>query len=93
MNIKRAMAAIGLGITVLAAGVASVEAGGWAAPKAVVEPSAFKGVHGLAVLDDRRLLAGTVVGNAIWEVDRATCAAKVYLGCPEGQADDFAIGP
>ena len=93
MNIKRAMAAIGLGITVLAAGVASVEAEGWAAPKAVVEPSAFKGVHGLAVLDDRRLLAGTVVGNAIWEVDRATGAAKVYIGGPEGQADDIAIGP
>ena len=87
------MAAFGLGITVLAAGVAGAEAGGWSAPKAVVEPSAFKGIHGLAVLDDRRLLAGTVVGNAIWEVDRATGAAKVYIGGPEGQADDIAIGP
>ena len=93
MSILRAMAAFGLGVTVLAASVAGVEAEGWAAPKAVVEPSAFKGVHGLAVLDDRRLLAGTVVGNAIWEVDRATGAAKVYIGGPEGQADDIAIGP
>lgn len=93
MSILRAMAAFGLGVTVLAASVAGAEAGGWAAPKPVVEPSAFKGIHGLAVLDDRRLLAGTVVGNAIWEVDRATGAAKVYIGGPEGQADDIAIGP
>jgi sugar lactone lactonase YvrE len=93
MSILRAMAAFGLGVTVLAASVADAEAGGWAAPKPVVEPSAFKGIHGLAVLDDRRLLAGTVVGNAIWEVDRATGAAKVYIGGPEGQADDIAIGP
>jgi len=50
-------------------------------------------VHGLAVLDDRRVLAGTVVGNDMWEVDRATGAAKVYIPAPEGQADDIAIGP
>jgi sugar lactone lactonase YvrE len=53
----------------------------------------LKGVHGLAVLDDRRVLAGTVVGNAIWEIDRASGAAKIYIPGPEGQADDIAIGP
>lgn len=80
-------------LAAMACGVKAAEAGGWAAPRAVVQPSAFKGIHGLAVLDDRRLLAGTVVGNAIWEVDRTTGAAKVYIGGPEGQADDIAIGP
>lgn len=93
MNIARGLAAFGLGAAILATGAHGSEAGGWAAPRAVVAPSALKGVHGLAVLDDRRLLAGTVVGNAIWEVDRQTGAAKVYIGGPEGQADDIAIGP
>lgn len=80
-------------LAVMVLGSDAAEAGGWAAPRAVVQPSAFKGIHGLAVLDERRLLAGTVVGNAIWEVDRATGAAKVYIDGPEGQADDIAIGP
>ncbi|MFM8941200.1 MAG: hypothetical protein ACKOEY_14655, partial [Phenylobacterium sp.] len=80
-------------LAIMVLGSDGAEANGWAAPRAVVQPSAFKGIHGLAVLDERRLLAGTVVGNAIWEVDRATGAAKVYIDGPEGQADDIAIGP
>jgi streptogramin lyase len=66
---------------------------GWNAPEVVVAPSSFTGVHGLAVDKGGRLLAGSVVGNAIWEVDRSTGAAKVLVGGPEGQADDIAIGP
>jgi streptogramin lyase len=66
---------------------------GWAAPEAVVAPSSFTGVHGLAIDKQGRLLAGSVVGNAIWEVDRTTGAAKILVGGPEGQADDIAIGP
>ncbi len=66
---------------------------GWNAPEVVVAPSSFTGVHGLAVDKGGRLLAGSVVGNAIWEVDRNTGAAKVLVGGPEGQADDIAIGP
>jgi hypothetical protein len=66
---------------------------GWAAPEAVVVPSFFTGVHGLAVDKGGRLLAGSVVGNAIWEVDRSSGAAKILVGGPEGQADDIAIGP
>ena len=65
----------------------------WSAPEAVVPPSSFTGVHGLAVDKRGRLLAGSVVGNAIWEVDRNTGAAKVLVDGPEGQADDIAIGP
>jgi sugar lactone lactonase YvrE len=66
---------------------------GWNAPEVVVPPSSFTGVHGLAVDKRGRLLAGSVVGNAIWEVDRNTGAAKVLVDGPEGQADDIAIGP
>ena len=66
---------------------------GWNAPEVVVAPSSFTGVHGLAVDKGGRLLAGSVVGNAIWEVDRSTGAAKVLVDGPEGQADDIAIGP
>lgn len=66
---------------------------GWGAPEALVAPSSFTGVHGLAVDLQGRLLAGSVVGNAIWQVDRDTGAAKVLIGGPEGQADDIAIGP
>ncbi|MFN0186012.1 MAG: hypothetical protein ACKVQR_19535 [Aquabacterium sp.] len=65
----------------------------WGAPQALVAPSSFTGVHGLAVDRQGRLLAGSVVGNAIWQVDRATGAARVLVGGPEGQADDIAIGP
>lgn len=66
---------------------------GWAAPEVVVPPSAFHGVHGLAIDAQGRLLAGTVVGNDMWEVDRKTGAARVFIANPEGEADDIAIGP
>jgi DNA-binding beta-propeller fold protein YncE len=66
---------------------------GWNAPEVVVAPSSFAGVHGLAIDKRGRLLAGSVVGNSIWEVDRNTGAAKILVGGPEGQADDIAIGP
>ncbi len=65
----------------------------WAAPEALVAPSSFTGVHGLAVDKQGRLLAGSVVGNAMWQVDRQTGAASILIGGPEGQADDIAIGP
>lgn len=66
---------------------------GWAPPEVLVAPSSFNGVHGLAVDGKGRLLAGSVVGNSLWEVDRQTGAAKVLIPAPEGQADDIAVGP
>lgn len=65
----------------------------WAAPEVLVAPSSFAGVHGLAVDQKGRLLAGSVVGSSLWEVDRTTGAAKVLVPGPEGQADDIAVGP
>lgn len=66
---------------------------GWGTPEVLVAPSSFTGVHGLAVDAKGRLLAGSVVGNAMWEVDRASGAAKVMIAGPEGQSDDIAVGP
>jgi streptogramin lyase len=65
----------------------------WGEPEALVAPSSFTGVHGLAVDAKGRLLAGSVVGYSMWEVDRKTGAAKVLIPAPEGQADDIAVGP
>jgi streptogramin lyase len=65
----------------------------WSAPEVLVAPSSFNGVHGLAVDAKGRLLAGSVLGSSLWEVDRKTGAAKVLVGGPEGQADDIAVGP
>ncbi|HET7835970.1 MAG TPA: hypothetical protein VFL43_09145 [Variovorax sp.] len=65
----------------------------WAPPEAIVAPSSFAGVHGLAIDGKGRLLAGSVVGNTLWEVDRQSGAARVLVKGPEGQADDIAVGP
>lgn len=65
----------------------------WSPPEVLVPPSNFGGVHGLAVDRQGRLLAGSVVGYAMWEVNRGTGAARVLIGPPQGQADDIAVGP
>lgn len=65
----------------------------WAEPEVFVAPSSFAGVHGLAIDAKGRLLAGSVMGSSIWEVDRNTGAAHVFIAQMEGQADDIAIGP
>ena len=65
----------------------------WSEPEVLVAPSSFAGVHGLAIDPKGRLLAGSVLGNTLWEVDRGTGAAKVLIDAPEGQADDIAVGP
>jgi sugar lactone lactonase YvrE len=83
---------IGIGLMACAADPVPRPAG-WAAPEVVVPPSSFGGVHGLAIDSQGRLLAGSVVASSIWEVDRASGAAKIVVPAPEGQADDIAIGP
>ncbi|MFT3799650.1 MAG: hypothetical protein QM766_00390 [Burkholderiaceae bacterium] len=65
----------------------------WGQPEVFVPPSSFAGVHGLAVDKRGRLFAGSVVGNALWSVDRRTGAASIAVAAPEGQSDDIAIGP
>lgn len=58
-----------------------------------VGPSPFHGLHGLAVEPDGTILAGSVVGQAIYAVDPKTGAVTERLGPPDGMADDIAFGP
>lgn len=81
------------GISILIGGCATTPAQyDYGVPEVLVGPSNFKGVHGLAIDAKGRLLAGSVIGNAIYDVDRATGKASVFVAPPEGQADDIAIG-
>ena len=65
----------------------------YSAPEQLVAPSPFKGVHGLAVDKQGRLLAGSVVGASLYEVDTDSGDVQTLIGPNDGQADDIAIGP
>lgn len=65
----------------------------YSAPEQLVAPSPFKGVHGLAIDKQGRLLAGSVVGNSIYQVDIDSGEVSTLIGPDDGQADDIAIGP
>ena len=58
-----------------------------------IGPSPFHGLHGLAVEEDGTVLAGSVVGQAIYAVNPATGEVTERLGPPDGMADDIAFGP
>lgn len=58
-----------------------------------IGPSPFHGLHGLAVEPDGTVLAGSVVGQAIYAVDPKTGAVSERIGPPDGMADDIAFGP
>ena len=72
---------------------AAAQAQNYGKPQVVVAPSNFKGVHGLAVDKQGRLLAGSVVGMTITQVDLKTGKGSILVDAPQGQADDIAIGP
>lgn len=61
--------------------------------EAVTGPSPFHGIHGLTVTSEGRLLAGSVIGRAIYEVDRETGETRILEASPEGMADDLEEGP
>lgn len=84
----KSIAAVGFSLIALQAAAAD-----YGKPEVLVPPSPFMGIHGLAVDAKGRLLAGTVVGNTLWEVDAKSGKAKVMIGAPMGQSDDIAIGP
>ena len=71
----------------------AVHAQTYGKPQVVVPPSNFKGVHGLAVDNQGRLLAGSVVGMSITQVDQQSGKGTILVDAPQGQADDIAIGP
>ncbi len=53
----------------------------------------FHGIHGLTFDNDGRLLAGSVVGATLYEVDPSSGAVSVHIGPPAGMADDVEQGP
>ena len=65
---------------------------GWSL-EAVTGPSPFHGIHGLTVTPEGRLLAGSVVGATLYEIDRETGAVTIAEPAPHGMADDVEQGP
>jgi sugar lactone lactonase YvrE len=67
-------------------------ADGWTL-EAVTGPSPFHGIHGLTVTPQGRLLAGSVVGATLYEIDRDTGTVTIAEAPPVGMADDVEQGP
>jgi len=88
---QRRVARSGLLAASLLAGAALAQ--NYGPVQVVVPPSNFKGVHGLAVDKQGRILAGSVVGMSITQVDVKTGKGSILVDAPQGQADDIAIGP
>ena len=85
-----------LGVSVLALALAACGEAAKTVTWEVTEfiaPSPFHGLHGLAVESDGTVLAGSVVGQAIYAVDPKTGAVSERVGPPDGMADDIAFGP
>lgn len=61
--------------------------------EAVTGPSPFHGIHGLTVTPGGRLLAGSVVGATLYEIDRETGEVTIAEAPPHGMADDVEEGP
>jgi sugar lactone lactonase YvrE len=59
----------------------------------VVTGSDFHGVHGITVTSDGRVLAGSVVGQALYQVDPQSGDVRELVGPPAGMADDVEEGP
>lgn len=59
----------------------------------VTQPSPFHGIHGITVTREGKILAGSVVGRAIYEVNAETGETSIYEGPPAGMADDLEQGP
>lgn len=53
----------------------------------------FLGIHGLTFDHDDNLYVGSVIGQAIYQVDTRTGESSVFVGPPEGMADDLEFGP
>ncbi len=60
-------------------------------PQEVTPKSPFHGIHGLGFDQQGRLLAGSVLGSRIYEIDIKSGKSKVFVGPTQGQADDIAF--
>ena len=59
----------------------------------LVPGSYFHGIHGLTFDSQDNLYAGSVVGQSIYHVDTDTGDVSVFIGPPNGMADDLEFGP
>jgi sugar lactone lactonase YvrE len=59
----------------------------------LVSGADFLGVHGLTFDAEDNLYVGSVIGQTIHRVDTVTGEAEVFVGPPEGMADDLEFGP
>jgi sugar lactone lactonase YvrE len=59
----------------------------------LVPGSHFHGIHGLTFDSQDNLYAGSVVGQSIYHVDTDTGDVSVFIGPPNGMADDLEFGP
>ena len=59
----------------------------------LVPGSYFHGIHGLTFDSQDNLYAGSVVGQSIYHVDTDTGDISVFIGPPNGMADDLEFGP
>lgn len=53
----------------------------------------FLGIHGLTFDRNDNLYVGSVIGQAIYKVDTRSGESSVFVGPPEGMADDLEFGP
>ena len=60
-------------------------------PVEVTPKSPFHGIHGLGFDNQGRLLAGSVVGAQMYEIDIKSGKSKTFIGPAKGQADDIAF--
>jgi len=59
----------------------------------VIPGSAFHGIHGLTFTSNNQLLAGSVLGRTIYNIDISTGDTSVHIAPPLGMADDLEEGP
>jgi len=59
----------------------------------LVPGSYFHGIHGLTFDSQDNLYAGSVIGQSIYHVDTDTGDISVFIGPPNGMADDLEFGP
>ncbi|MBW2093109.1 MAG: hypothetical protein JRI34_13425, partial [Deltaproteobacteria bacterium] len=59
----------------------------------LIPGSHFHGIHGITFDSQDNLYVGSVVGASIYKVDANTGKVNVFIGPPDGMADDLEFGP
>lgn len=59
----------------------------------LVPGSDFLSIHGITFDSDDNIYAGSVMGQSIHKIDTLTGESTVFVGPPQGMADDLEFGP